>query len=454
MSLVGSQLGNYKLQQHLGTGAFADVYLGVHVHLGTQAAIKVLKTTLATKEEVEQFTREAKNSVTFSHPNLVRTLDFGMQEETTPYLVMEYMAQGTVLKRHPAPYRVPLPFVIIYVKQVAEALQYLHQQGAVHRDVKPANLLLAEDGRLMLGDFGIIKVIDTLPNTYAAAQLTWAGTRAYMAPEQGAGRPDFASDQYALAVVAYEWLSGSRPVSGDELPTLPKEIPNEVRQVLMKALQPVPTQRYPTISQFAAALEAASTSSDPTIPGGPPLVQVPTPSKPPITWRRLIAALVAGVVLGALLAGILEPVLFPPQQERVLVPGPTVVVTATYTPVVKFVLSVTSLQNGAILRQNVAITCSGTYQGSPPPYVWVVLKDAPGNLYVQSPPVEFHDGKTWVASNIRPGLGIIEIDFVQVTSETNILFLEKVQGLNGGFGAFTPLPAGSMILASLSVQVQ
>ena len=149
----GQQLGNYRLMQLLGQGHWASVYLGQHRHLHTQAAIKVLHEPLA-PSEVEGFLSEARTLARLRHPHIVRILDFGLQEDT-PFLVMDYAPGGTLRKLHPHRARLPLETVVSYVKQVASALQYTHQQRLIHRDLKPENLLLGPDQEILLSDFGL-----------------------------------------------------------------------------------------------------------------------------------------------------------------------------------------------------------------------------------------------------------------------------------------------------------
>jgi len=138
---VGQRLGKYRLIRLLGRGGFAEVYLGEHLRLSTQAAVKVLYTRLANHTEVECFEKEAHTIAHLSHPHIVRVFDFDVQDDT-PFLVMDYATGGTLRQRHPKGSILPLPAIISYVKQVADALQYAHDQRLIHRDVKPENMLL------------------------------------------------------------------------------------------------------------------------------------------------------------------------------------------------------------------------------------------------------------------------------------------------------------------------
>ena|SRR5690242_6508772 len=136
---VGRQFGNYRLIRLIGRGGFAEVYLGEHIYLETQAAIKVLHTQLAAAD-IEQFRIEARTIARLEHPHIVRVLEFGV-EDATPFLVMSYAPNGTLRQRHPRGVPLPLSTVVAYVKEVAPALHYAQEQKLIHRDIKPENLL-------------------------------------------------------------------------------------------------------------------------------------------------------------------------------------------------------------------------------------------------------------------------------------------------------------------------
>src|SRR3989441_10915568 len=209
IDLVEQRLGNYRLIQLLGQGSWASVYLGQHIHLNTQAALKVLHGPLA-GHDVEAFLTEARTIAHLRHPFIVQVLDFGV-EGMTPFLVMDYAPGGNLRQRHPKGSRLPLDTVVSYVTQVAEALQYAHQEKLIHRDIKPENMLLGRNNEVLLSDFGIAIMIQSSRSQHP--QDT-AGTIAYMAPEQLRGKPSPASDQYALGIAVYEWLCGDRPFHG------------------------------------------------------------------------------------------------------------------------------------------------------------------------------------------------------------------------------------------------
>jgi serine/threonine protein kinase len=263
---AGKHLGNYHLLHVLGEGGFAEVYLGEHMHLGTQAAIKVLSTKLQ-REEVERFRQEARTIAGLRHPSIVRVLDFGVAG-SVPYLVMDYATGGTLRQRYPGGTRLEPAALLPYVRQVASALQYTHERTLIHRDVKPENMLIGEQGEILLSDFGIALVAQS--SRYQGTQEV-AGTVAYMAPEQVQGKPQRASDQYALGVVVYEWLEGERPFHGSftEIaaqqvvtppPLLRAKLPDlslAVEQVVLRALEKDPQARFASVQAFATALEQA-----------------------------------------------------------------------------------------------------------------------------------------------------------------------------------------------------
>ncbi|GHO94472.1 hypothetical protein KSF_045200 [Reticulibacter mediterranei] len=265
---IGERFGNYQLLRVLGQGSFADVYLGEHIHLKSFAAIKILYTRL-TSELQENFLTEAKILAQLSHPNIIRILDFGT-EEGVPYLTMEYAPHGSLRQRHPRNSILPLPTVVAYVKQIADGLQYAHEKKMVHRDLKPDNILVGQREELLISDFGVALIAQTTHSSHNAEE-NFAGTATYMAPEQLRGRPQFASDQYALGIMAYEWLCGTRPFQGtiielysqhQSVPPTPLSqhsptLPPAVEQVVLKALEKEPDQRFPDVNAFATALEQA-----------------------------------------------------------------------------------------------------------------------------------------------------------------------------------------------------
>src|SRR6266571_4462681 len=264
---IGQRFGDYRLTRLLGQGGFGDVYMGEHVYNHTSAAVKVLKTQL-TPDKLKDFINEVR-TIRLRHPNIVPILDFGIGEEDLPFLVMEYAPNGTLLYRHPRGTRLPPATIITYVEQLASALQYAHDQRLIHRDVKPENMLFGPNNELWLSDFGLAAVAHS---THSMRTQDAIGTWTYMAPEQIQKKPRPASDQYALAVVVYEWLCGTPPFTGSFTevmvkhlsmppPPLRERVPMlsaEVEQVVLRALAKDPKARFASVRAFAEALEQAS----------------------------------------------------------------------------------------------------------------------------------------------------------------------------------------------------
>ena len=267
---IGQQIGNYRLVRLLGQGGFAEVYLATHIYLHSPVAIKLLLGQI-TKQMVQEFLGEAQIISALKHPAIVRVLDFGF-EQAFPFLVMEYIPDGSLRNRHPHGSTVALETVIPYVKDIASALAHAHNHQLIHRDVKPENMLVHTDQKILLSDFGIVAAAH---NTTSMKTIDGTGTVPYMAPEQIQGKPRPASDQYSLAVTVYEWLSGERPFIGNapieiamkhlsEKPVSLRQrgldLPTQVDNVILKALAKDPKQRFPDVLTFAQALEQASQS--------------------------------------------------------------------------------------------------------------------------------------------------------------------------------------------------
>ncbi len=266
---VGQQLGNYRLTRLLGTGGFAEVYLSEHVYLDTLAAIKVLHAQLS-ENEADHFRTEARTIARLVHPHIVRVLEFGI-EGSTPFLVVDYAPNGTLRKRYPRGVALALPLVVSYVNQVADALQYAHDHRIIHRDVKPENMLIGARHEILLSDFGIAVMAQSTHYNSTRSIQDLAGTISYMAPEQIHSQPVYNSDQYSLAIVVYEWLSGTRPFNGSFTevavkhtlvppPSLRERRPDlsqAIEEIVLKGLAKDPQQRFATIKDFASALEQA-----------------------------------------------------------------------------------------------------------------------------------------------------------------------------------------------------
>ena len=267
MKRVEQQLGNYRLKQLLGKGAFADVYFGEHLYLNTPVAVKVLHSRL-NSSTLADFLTEARHVSHLVHPHIIRVFDFGLERDV-PFLVMDYAPNGNLRQKHHAGMTVPLPLVVTYTMALASALQYAHDQHLVHRDIKPENVLLGSEHEALLCDFGLA-LLTSYRESLQVRELL--GTLSYMAPELIHGQPAPASDQYSLAVMVYEWLCGHLPFEGPaahlsnqylytnppSLSDAPPDIPRAVEQVVLKGLSREPTQRFVDVLSFARAMEEAS----------------------------------------------------------------------------------------------------------------------------------------------------------------------------------------------------
>jgi tRNA A-37 threonylcarbamoyl transferase component Bud32 len=275
--LIGKTLGIYRILERLGRGGMATVYKAYQPALERHVAIKVIHPHLASDEEqfLKRFQREAKAVASLRHPHIVRVFDFGTEDDVS-YMVMEYL-EGITLKakldgQAQRGETMPLEAVLHTFRAVAGALEYAHGQGMIHRDVKPANVILTTDGDVVLTDFGIARMVGGTQFTATGAVI---GTPAYMSPEQGHGeRGDARSDVYALGVMLFEMVTGRVPFDADTplavilkhisapLP-LPRQvnpqIPEAVERVILKALAKDPNDRYQTVAEMAGALETAVT---------------------------------------------------------------------------------------------------------------------------------------------------------------------------------------------------
>jgi eukaryotic-like serine/threonine-protein kinase len=258
--------GRYKVIRKLGAGGMADVYLAEDQELGRRVAIKILNDRHAHDEQfVERFRREAKNAAKLSHPNIVSIYDRG-EAEGSYYIAMEYLDGRTlkdlIVSRGPSPVGV----AIDYTRQILAAIGFAHQNGIVHRDIKPHNVVVGSDGRLKVTDFGIARS--------GASEMTEAGsiigTAQYLSPEQARGAPvDARSDLYSVGIVLYEMLTGKVPFTGEtpleiamkHLSTVPDppsklrpEIPHELDLICLRALAKDPEQRYQSAEEMDADL--------------------------------------------------------------------------------------------------------------------------------------------------------------------------------------------------------
>ena len=214
---VGKQIDRYRITERLGMGGMAVVYKAYDTRLERDVALKLIRTESIPQDQHERllkrFEREAKSQARFSHPNIVSVHDYG-EVDGAPYLVMEYIPGGTLKDRIPGP--VEYQQAVEWMIPIADALRYAHNHRppTIHRDIKPGNILFDGEGRPILTDFGIAKILETDEATLTGTGLG-VGTPEYMAPEQWKGQASPATDQYALGVVLYELLTGQKPYTAE-----------------------------------------------------------------------------------------------------------------------------------------------------------------------------------------------------------------------------------------------
>ena len=284
--LTGTTLGNYRVLSPVGRGGMAVVYQGYQASLDRYVAIKVMSHHLADDQTfVDRFQREAAGVAQLRHQNIVQMVDFGLKKDIS-FMVMEYIEGETLKERlvrlNQNGERLPLPEVIRIVNDIAAALDYAHAYNIVHRDVKPANIMLRREERLaeltggtpftgVLTDFGVARMLEGVQLTGTGATI---GTPDYMSPEQAKGQSATASsDVYALTIVLYEMLTGELPFTADtpvavllqhmqatppsvlmKVPDLPVHFEN----ILLKGLAKDPADRYATAGQLAEAVTAVT----------------------------------------------------------------------------------------------------------------------------------------------------------------------------------------------------
>jgi eukaryotic-like serine/threonine-protein kinase len=336
-SHIGKDIDRYQIIELIGEGGMATVYKAHDPRLERDVAVKVIRTDqfppAALGQILKRFEREAKSLARLSHPNIVKVHDFG-EVEGSPYLIMEYLSGGTLKEKMGKPIawneasRLLLP--------VANALAHAHQQGILHRDVKPANILFTSNSDPVLTDFGIAKILDIEETQTLTGSGVGIGTPEYMAPEQGLGyRVDGRADVYSLGIIFYELIAGRKPYTANtpmavivkqntEPPPDPRQfipdLPEKVENVILKALEKRPEDRYVDMGAFATALESLQGMETPTltaspaeiktlvsptqkIPSMPGLVVQAKPAKRKIPHQSLYAVIGLLVLLG--LAGLI-----------------------------------------------------------------------------------------------------------------------------------------------------
>ncbi len=282
------KLGKYQLFERLGRGGMAEVYRAHHISLDRYVAIKVLHAFLADDPEFkERFEKEARNIARLKHPNIVQVYDFENDTENESYYMVMELVEGPTLKDvltrlSERGQVMPLPEAIRIIREAAGALAYAHSQKMIHRDVKPANLMLDRDNRVVLTDFGIAKIVTGAQFTASGGMV---GTPAFMAPEQGLGDAgDERSDLYSLGVILFQLVTGQLPYDADTplaiilkhlnepIPTsrsINPQVPEPIDQIVQRLMAKDPVDRYQTANELIADLERFERGlplADPNVP--------------------------------------------------------------------------------------------------------------------------------------------------------------------------------------------
>lgn len=280
--LIGQNLGRYHIVEALGQGGMATVFKAYDTTLERYVAVKIIRTDIEGGGESEfllRFKREAKALAQLDHPYILKVLDYG-EQDGVPYLVMPFVPGGTLKQKMGR--AIPCQEAAGLLAPIARALEYAHKQKIVHRDVKPANILVTEDGAPLLSDFGIAKMLTPGGSTQLTATGVGIGTPDYMAPEQWTGQSEPRTDIYSLGIVFYEMVAGHRPFTADTpaavlikhlrdpLPhpaTFVPDLPDQVVQILFKALDKEPDHRFQNMGAFAFALEKLALGEPTAIAG-------------------------------------------------------------------------------------------------------------------------------------------------------------------------------------------
>ena len=337
---VPATLGRYRLLSELGRGAMGIVYKAHDTELDRIVAIKTIRMSADSaelQESLARFRQEAKALGGLSHPNIITVYDLGHDGDIA-YMSMELL-EGVELRQLIADSRMPVPLAVDIGLQLADALAFAHERGVVHRDVKPANIMVVGANRAKLMDFGIARIRASDVKTQTGLLL---GSPKYMSPEQILGRPvDHRSDLFSFGVVMYEMLAGSTPFSGADLtqlmyqimnvvPTPPSRLNPAVPEVLdltvAKAMEKEPGKRYRNAAELAADLRLCqAAANDATlrvrVHDTYPLEGKPTPAKPAVSREEAADRTVRLAPAGPAPADTVRTLKLQAPESRALVPN-------------------------------------------------------------------------------------------------------------------------------------
>ncbi len=436
------RVGRYLIKGELGRGAMGVVYDAVDPMIGRSVAVKVINLRSVTEPSQAEFLRdrlfkEAKSAGQLFHPGIIIILDVG-QEGDSAYFTMERVDGPSLQQVLASGDKIETRDALDILRQTAAALDFAHQHGIVHRDVKPANILLQKNGVVKVADFGIAKVMSTPNQTVTGLVM---GTPSYMSPEQIESRSvDGRSDQFSLAVMAYELLTGTKPFEAESMATLAHliaygdrpsarvtnpELPASVDEVLRRGLARVPAERFGSCVELVSALETAflhappvgevatanvpaRVAAAPQTPVPPVPTPVPVPAAPQVPQSKpakggfpfvAVILIVAAALGGAFF--LYKDALFPRKQATAAVVRPPVAeASAAAAPLVKTfkadpvsvdagksaMLSweVTGAQEVSIDPEVGKVAGSGTHAVSPKATTSYVLKAAGAGGNVQA----------------------------------------------------------------------
>ena len=328
----GTQLGPYEVQEFIGQGAMGFVYKAYHAQLERTGAVKVLQGIAVGPDAVARFRHEAQAIAQMRHPNIVNVYDFG-EYDGTPYMIVEYVAGGSLAGRMQE-MGLDRVTALKYLRGIGAGLDYAHSLGIVHRDVKPANVLIEKDGTPVLADFGLVKLLQG--SSLQSMSGVTTGTPAYMAPEQVMGRQvGPPADRYSLATMAYEMLTGAIPFEGEGVlelmyahvhrdPPPPSSrnagLSPSVDAVIMRGLAKDPQARWESCEAFAVALTAALAGQsvpgvEKTIAFAPPVTGTVPPS-PTSDSSPAAAATVFQPLTGVVATAVVAPPAPRPRSHR------------------------------------------------------------------------------------------------------------------------------------------